>query len=222
MIGNILILETSTETGSVAIARGGSLLAEISFSSRKHATGLRSEALAPAVSICLAQAGISARGLTAVVCGAGPGGFTSLRSAAAVAKGLASALGIPLYGVSSLQLLVYSAELPEGTYIAALQAGRNEWFAVRAARAPDGTAVVGRAYLVGDDELRKSAARWRAQLIGHGLDHEVTPHAAAAIQLLPELEAAGPVDLDSWEPVYGRLAEAQVKWEAAHGRPLGA
>ena len=28
------------------------------------------------------------------------------------------------------------------------------------------------------------------------------------------------VDLDAWEPSYGRLAEAQVKWEAAHGRPL--
>ena len=32
--------------------------------------------------------------------------------------------------------------------------------------------------------------------------------------------AAGPVALDGWEPSYGRLAEAQVKWEAAHGRPL--
>jgi len=29
-----------------------------------------------------------------------------------------------------------------------------------------------------------------------------------------------PVDLASWEPDYGRLAEAQVRWEAAHGRPL--
>jgi tRNA threonylcarbamoyladenosine biosynthesis protein TsaB len=28
------------------------------------------------------------------------------------------------------------------------------------------------------------------------------------------------VSLDAWEPAYGRLAEAQVKWEAAHGRPL--
>jgi tRNA threonylcarbamoyladenosine biosynthesis protein TsaB len=32
----------------------------------------------------------------------------------------------------------------------------------------------------------------------------------------------GPVDIDTWEPQYGRLAEAQVKWEAAHGRPLPA
>jgi tRNA threonylcarbamoyladenosine biosynthesis protein TsaB len=29
-----------------------------------------------------------------------------------------------------------------------------------------------------------------------------------------------PVNIGSWEPAYGRLAEAQVKWESAHGRPL--
>ena len=34
------------------------------------------------------------------------------------------------------------------------------------------------------------------------------------------IEGIPPVDLASWEPAYGRLAEAQVKWEAAHGRPL--
>jgi tRNA threonylcarbamoyladenosine biosynthesis protein TsaB len=34
------------------------------------------------------------------------------------------------------------------------------------------------------------------------------------------INAADPADLASWEPSYGRLAEAQVKWEAAHGRSL--
>jgi hypothetical protein len=27
-------------------------------------------------------------------------------------------------------------------------------------------------------------------------------------------------ELDDWEPTYGRPAEAQVRWEAAHGRSL--
>jgi tRNA threonylcarbamoyladenosine biosynthesis protein TsaB len=47
-----------------------------------------------------------------------------------------------------------------------------------------------------------------------------TPHAAEAAQSLALAAAAGPVDLARWEPRYGRLAEAQVKWEAAQGRPL--
>ena len=34
------------------------------------------------------------------------------------------------------------------------------------------------------------------------------------------IDAADAADLAAWEPAYGRLAEAQVKWEAAHGRPL--
>ena len=44
---------------------------------------------------------------------------------------------------------------------------------------------------------------------------EMTPTFRIAL-----IAGGGPVDLASWEPVYGRLAEAQVKWEAAHGRPL--
>jgi hypothetical protein len=48
------------------------------------------------------------------------------------------------------------------------------------------------------------------------------PHARGVAAMLAACVAEGPVDLDAWEPSYGRLAEAQVKWEAAHGRPLAA
>ncbi|MDF1506325.1 hypothetical protein, partial [Roseisolibacter sp. H3M3-2] len=34
--------------------------------------------------------------------------------------------------------------------------------------------------------------------------------------------ALAPVDLALWEPDYGRKAEAQVRWEAEHGRALPA
>lgn len=220
MLGNILILETSTEAGSVALARGSALVTELSFSSRDPATGARTEALAPAVAQCLAQAGLSASDLSAVVCGAGPGGFTSLRSAAALAKGLCSALRIPLYGVSSLELLAWSAKIPDGVFIAALAAGRNEWFVVDVTRESDRTTVVGDARLVSNDDMNERARSVHAGLIGPGLHHNVIPRAASVTEWLPAIEARGPVDLDSWEPVYGRLAEAQVKWEAAHGRAL--
>ncbi len=219
MIGNVLIVETSTEAGSVAIARDGALLAELSFSSRDSVTGVRTEALGPAVARCLALGSISARELSAIVCGAGPGGFTSLRSAAALAKGLCSALRIPLYAVSSLDLLAWSAIVPDGSFIAALHAGRNEWFAADVNLANQ-TMIVGAAELLGDEELRARAGRMHAQLIGPGLDYDVSPRADAMIARLSEIEVRGAVDLDSWEPAYGRLAEAQVKWEAVHGRPL--
>jgi hypothetical protein len=40
------------------------------------------------------------------------------------------------------------------------------------------------------------------------------------MRLASLVERGGVADLASWEPSYGRLAEAQVKWEAEHGRPL--
>jgi tRNA threonylcarbamoyladenosine biosynthesis protein TsaB len=217
---NVLILETSTEAGSVALARDGALVTKLSFASRDPETGARTEALAPAVARCLALASTSARDLSAVVCGAGPGGFTSLRSAAALAKGMCSALGIPLYGVSSLELLAWSATLPDGHFIAALHAGRNEWFAADVDCDSGSATIVSAPYLVGDEELHNRADRMQAGLVGPGLEHDVSPRADAVVPRLAEVESRGAVELDSWEPAYGRLAEAQVKWEAAHGRSL--
>jgi tRNA threonylcarbamoyladenosine biosynthesis protein TsaB len=52
------------------------------------------------------------------------------------------------------------------------------------------------------------------------MDVAATPRAAAvAFVAAPWVRE---VALATWEPAYGRLAEAQVKWEAAHGRPLAA
>jgi tRNA threonylcarbamoyladenosine biosynthesis protein TsaB len=220
MTRNVLILETSTESGSVAIARDGQLVAERLFTSRDQVSGARTESLAPAVSNCLALASMSPVELSAIVCGDGPGGFTSLRSAAALAKGLCSALHIPLYCVSSLEMLAWSATLPDGRFIAAIGAGRGEWFAADVECDDGHTSVTTAAYLVGEEDLRLRAAGMRAQLMGHGMDIDVRPRASAVIPMLQQVEARGPVDLGSWEPTYGRLAEAQVKWEAAHGRRL--
>ena len=215
-----LVFETSTETGSVALVRGSVLVAELSFSSRDRATGARTEALAPAVEQCMALAGLAARDLSAIVCGAGPGGFTSLRSAASLAKGMCSALQIPLYAASSLELLAWSATIPDGAFIAALPAGRNEWFFVDVMREAYRTTVVGEACLIADADLHTRAKTMHAELIGPGLAYDVVPRAASIVPWISAIQACGPVDLDLWEPVYGRLAEAQVKWEAAHGRSL--
>jgi len=49
-----------------------------------------------------------------------------------------------------------------------------------------------------------------------------TPRARGVARVEALLLARGPVDVGRWEPSYGRLAEAQVRWESAHGRPLSA
>jgi hypothetical protein len=49
----------------------------------------------------------------------------------------------------------------------------------------------------------------------------MAPHARGFARLIASGIAAE-VEMTTWEPTYGRKAEAQVKWEAAHGRELGA
>jgi tRNA threonylcarbamoyladenosine biosynthesis protein TsaB len=53
-------------------------------------------------------------------------------------------------------------------------------------------------------------------------EHEsaVVMPAAAAVVRLREWGRLEPVALTSWEPEYGRLAEAQVVWERTHGQAL--
>ena len=50
----------------------------------------------------------------------------------------------------------------------------------------------------------------------------VVPHARAVAHVTKLIASTAPADLALWEPQYGRLAEAQVKWEADNGRLLHA
>jgi hypothetical protein len=74
--------------------------------------------------------------------------------------------------------------------------------------------------LVGDTALRAHVAGLDARVIGRGEAIDAVPRAAAVLPILGRVLQSGPVALDAWEPDYGRLAEAQVRWEAQHGRPL--
>ena len=77
--------------------------------------GAEHERLMPAVAQCCERAGVErAATFERVVCGAGPGSFTSLRIAGAIAKGSASGVGCPLFAVPSMALIVGGAQLPGG------------------------------------------------------------------------------------------------------------
>ena len=118
-----LVLEASTYAGSVALLEGAAVLAERAVAMR----GREHEALMPAVSEVLEAAGLSVQAIERVVCGAGPGSFTSLRIAGAIAKGIAMAASVPLVPVSSLALLVASREpATPGQFLAVVDAMRGE------------------------------------------------------------------------------------------------
>src|SRR4051812_5044117 len=82
------------------------------------------ERLAPAIAATLAEAGACPADLAAIVAGTGPGPFTGLRVGLATAASMGQALGIPTYGVCSLDGLGRAAG--PGRVLVATDARRRE------------------------------------------------------------------------------------------------
>ena len=221
-----LAIEGSTYAGSVALLQGEIVMAERTLvDSGIPSRGGREERVLPSVAECLVDARVDVGLISRVVCGAGPGSFTSLRIAASVGKGIAVGVGIPMYSVSSLLLTVAAAAdaLGAGLYLSVIPAMREEWFAMLIELSRE-REVVGRgdAFIVAEAALVEGARALEARIIGPRQELNFHPHARGVARLMNHIVDAGPVAIETWEPNYGRLAEAQVRWEAAHRRPLGA
>ena len=215
-------IDASTYAGDVAVLEDSRVVAEEHVAMK----GADCERLMPAVASVLERAGVGVAHIGRVVCGAGPGSFTSLRIAAGIAKGIASGRGLPLYAAPSMALLVGGADLRPGRYLAAIDALRGEFYIGLYDVAPDANvSEIEPARLVPADEVERVAVDLDARIVSPSPFTEsvvATPRARGVARVEALLLARGPVDVGRWEPSYGRLAEAQVRWESAHGRPLSA
>ena len=134
----VLALDTATPASTAALVEvtpdGLSGVAERrTVDPRAHG-----EKLAPEIAAVLADAGCRPRDLAAIVAGLGPGPFTGLRVGLATAASMGHALGIPTYGVCSLDALGRAAG--PGRVLVATDARRREvYFATYA----DGERVAG-------------------------------------------------------------------------------
>ena len=233
----LLALDASTYRGTVAVLHDGALRASREVAMK----GADAERLMPAVAEALAEAAVAPDTLTAIVCGGGPGSFTSLRIAGAIAKGLASASGAPVLAMPSLALVALAGG-GHGRVLATMDAMRGDRYAALVtvaapsagdASRPGGEVVTGYEFLGvwPGAAIEALAARHRAARL---VDAGETPSLAAGVRAFglalpdgrrigaPEALVLGPVSLAAWEPDYGRQAEAQVQWEARHGRALPA
>jgi len=105
----LLALDASTERWSVAVQRGAALW-EVG-----GAGGAATSAqLLPAITALVARAGLRFVDLHAVVVGCGPGTFTGVRTACAVAQGLAFGAQVPVLPVSSLLAVAEQARAQYG------------------------------------------------------------------------------------------------------------
>ncbi|GAA1795761.1 tRNA (adenosine(37)-N6)-threonylcarbamoyltransferase complex dimerization subunit type 1 TsaB [Luedemannella flava] len=114
----VVVVDTSTPAVTAALAEvsrdGVTVLAErATVDARAHG-----EVLAPQLSSCLLDAGVSITSVGAVVAGVGPGPFTGLRVGLVTAASVAQSLGVPTYGVVSLDGLGAAAPGPGPTLVA--------------------------------------------------------------------------------------------------------
>ncbi len=229
----VLALETATRDGSVALTRGGVVLASArGDGSRAHATRLPGDALAVLDSLGLTLADVD----VFAVC-LGPGAFTGLRVGIAAAQGLAFATSRPIVGISALDALGAAAlEGRESLAVAGvwMDAARAEVFAARYVVAADeifGIRPVGEAvsappaevavawagtappvsYWIGDGVLR-----YRQSVGGRDVI-EPTPLLAPLVARLGTLAAtAGRAGAPhALRPIYVRPSDAELAREKA-------
>ena len=104
VLPNFLALDTSNQYCSIAVQAHGKILARHELSEQKH-----SAMILPMVRELLASADVTLADLDAIVVGVGPGGFTGVRLAVAVAQGLAFAMNKPVLAHSSLEAMAVAA-----------------------------------------------------------------------------------------------------------------
>nr|WP_205861292.1 tRNA (adenosine(37)-N6)-threonylcarbamoyltransferase complex dimerization subunit type 1 TsaB [Planosporangium flavigriseum] len=158
----VVVVDSATPAVTAAVAalrpdRVEILAQQVSVDARAHG-----ELLAPAIQTVLADAGVKPGALDAVVAGLGPGPFTGLRVGLVTAAAFGHSLGIPTYGVCSLDALGWGQQ---GTVLAATDARRKElYWAVYA----DGERVSGPAVDRPDEVASRAAAAGAVRVVGEG------------------------------------------------------
>jgi tRNA threonylcarbamoyladenosine biosynthesis protein TsaB len=205
-------IETSTEWCSVAVWDQGEIRALERRAGHRH-----SEFALPMLDKLMKGLAIDA-----VAFGAGPGAFTGLRIACAVAQGLAFARGLPVIGISTLEAL--AQESGAERVVACIDARMREvYYAALEKRAGRWCEVIAAQCVAPHAAPRPPGEGWLG--IGHGFAvygnmglnrvlPEIHPTAVAVAQLAaPRLAAGEGVDAAQAAPVYLRDKVAFTKEE---------
>ena len=233
---NLLAFDTSTDVISIAVTDGAQV-----WTHTGPGGSQASATLIPSIRSCLAQAGLGFADLDAIVFGRGPGSFTGLRTACAVAQGLAFGAqsatrpgGVPVLPVDTLLAVAEDARHQHGVHrvVAVLDARMDEvytapfeydgtrWsgpddFGLMAPQhvdVPAGWTLAGNAFKAYGDRLAPGASHVAA-----------LPTAAALLRLAPALLAAGgAVPADQALPRYIRDKVAKTTQERAAERAAAA
>ena len=220
---NILALETSSQTASVALLAG-----ERVFLAQVAASAGASSQVLPLVTRLLAQAGLTMAQLDAIAYGAGPGAFTGVRVACALAQGLAFGLKVPVVGINTLEALAEGVRLHQPVSVgacvyAAIDARMDELYvAAYTLRADQTWQTVIEPQLVA--RASAPAVPAGAIVVGNGMDavDAVMPSAQAVARLAARVLQATPHPSAQFaakhaQPLYLRNKVAFTSDERARG-----
>ena len=204
---NLLAFDSSTDTLSIAVQRGDAVWQHTAPGGPQA-----SAALIPAIQRLLAEAGLSFDTLELIVFGRGPGSFTGLRTACAVAQGLAFGArhgqGVPVLPVDTLLAVAEEARHQHGCtqVLAVLDARMNEVYSARCAWSDasqrwqadaDFGLCAPEALALPDTDLAtwtvagNAHAPYGERLLPQARHVQALPTAAALLRLAPALLAAG-------------------------------
>ena len=216
-----LALDSTQNFGSIALAKEKRVIYTAYFDIRIT----HSETLMPAIDYAFQFCNVERRELKEIYVCIGPGSFTGLRIGLATAKGIAFALGIPLFAFSSLELSALPVCGLGKNILAAIDAKMKE---VYIAYYDQVLKEIIPPVIIKPEELCQlklddfilcgSAAEMLSPLLQNAgynfytLNPVTKIPSSAGLFFLPELlpEKYVPQDIENLEPMYLRAAKAQV------------
>lgn len=202
----VLAIDTSSAAVTAALVEVSGTAVErraehVTVNARGHG-----EHLAPNIAACLRDANATPGDLAAIVAGTGPGPFTGLRVGLVTAAVLGDALGIPTYGVCSLDAIASD----EGELLVAADARRREvyWARYRDGARIDGPRVSRPADVpAGSAAMAGAGARLYADVLGLPLLDTDHPAALALVRRAADRIRAG-APPEPLTPLYLRRPDA--------------
>lgn len=224
----ILAIDTSTDTGSIAITDGEDILIESILNVGKT----HSETLIPSFQEMLEKTQLDIKDLDLLALTLGPGSFTGVRIGTSTVKGFALALGKPVAGISTLEALASNFPFSSLPIVPLFDARRGEIYSAmfkwengeikrlsedRAASLDDAISKIKTKTIFAGEGLDKYGQMIKETLGDNAVfapraNWYVRASNVAALGL-KSYKAGGELDLATFTPSYRRKSEAEIQME---------
>lgn len=194
---HLLVIGGADERLQVVLGRLDGEQATLLASQEWHVPGQAARFLAPGIKAMLDGLNLTAADVGRIACDTGPGSFTGLRMALALAQGMAAATGATLAGLNHLELLAHEAATTSGGAVLALAWSRRgqvyaQPFGPPSPDNPSGALAPAQALRLDELPALLAALPRPLSLLGGGLRKNLTHFQAPAatdpgLRLLPPL-----------------------------------